>query len=508
MPANEGRTPLAADAAKLWLASLAEQALAFVRGVILPRYLGPGLYGILGSLGMITKYGSYLQLGLTAAVNREVPYALGAGDKNRADRIARAVFSFNLFTSVVPAVGVVLFAVATWGRYRSLISWGLLVFAVLLVTSRFENYFGALFRARRQFNAAAAFALAKATTAFAAVVVPVYFFRLAGVYVGLVVTGLLFLGVGALWTRTWASPWPDWRLVRELLPVGLPLAALGALGFLLQSADRLLVIKFFELPDVGQYMLAVTVATFIYFFPMNVSQAMAPRIYGLRRDGDRTAFQEYLMKPSLLLTYVVATAGGLAVLCLIPFVRYVLPNYGAAVPIVAVLLIGITCQGGAQGAGHILIALSRFKTIAVVQIASLAVTLAVGVAVLRWGGGLVGVAAASSAGLVAYACALQYFAWREMALPSSTAINAFGFLLVPPTVLAGASFISFYAGGQLGREVGARTGTLAGDLLVLAIRLVVFVVAAAACGYYVERNVGVGRAALRRIKEVLSAVRR
>ena len=74
----ESKSLLAKDAAKLWAGTAVEQLLGLVRGIIIPRYLGPGLYGVLGALGLITKYGAYLQLGITTAVGREVPYAQAA----------------------------------------------------------------------------------------------------------------------------------------------------------------------------------------------------------------------------------------------------------------------------------------------------------------------------------------------------------------------------------------------------------------------------------------------
>ena len=487
---KDGKGLLAGDAVKLWGGALVEQAFSFVRGIIMPRWLGPGFYGILGSLNMITKYGSYLQLGLTTAVSREVPFALAAGDDARARRLAKAVFSFNLLTSVGPALGVVLFALATWGRFRPVVSWGFVVFAYLMVTGRFDVFFTTLFRARRQFTASFVYTSLKAAVMFGAVVGLLYFFSLWGVYAALVFTGALFFVVGSAWTRTWAGPWPPWPVVKELLPVGLPLAGLGVLGFLLQSVDRLIVIRFAKPEEVGYYMLAVTIVTFIYFLPMNIGQAMAPRIFALRRDGDRAAFEEYLVKPSLILTYLVAVIGGVAVFCLIPFIRYVLPAFRPSVPLVAAFLVGITCQGGAQGGAYILVALSRFKTIALAQLVSLAFTAGLAAVALFGGVGLVGVAAASSVGLVVYACILQFEAWRAMGLPARTFPNAFGYLLLPPAAVAVAMGFAFYYGSYAVRFGVYRLGQPYADVAILGARLLCFAVPVLLFGVYVERQTG------------------
>ena len=504
----ESKSLLAKDAAKLWAGTAVEQLFGLVRGVIIPGYLGPGLYGILGALGLITKYGAYLQLGITTAVGREVPYAQKRGDAEVAGALARAGYSFNLLTSAVPALVLAVYALATWGRYEAVTSWGLVAFSFLLITSRFEIYFTTLFRAQRRFSSSFAFTAFKAAILFILPVGFLFAYGLYGVFIGSVIGGAVVMLVGSAWTRARAGPWPNWAVIKKLLPVGLPLAGIGVLGFALQSVDRLMVIHFFTAREVGYYMLAVTAVTFVYFIPMNVGQAMAPRIYGLSRESDRGAFEEYLVKPSLLITYLVAALGGAVVIVAVPFVRYVLPAYGPSVPVVAALLVGITCLGGAQGAAHILIALGRFRSIAAVQVVSLALAaLSIGAAV-RFGWGLVGVGAAASAGLVVYACLIQFLAWRLMSLPARTFAQAFGYLLLPPAAVAAGLVFAFYGGQSILTALRPGLGRPAVDVVNLILRLLLFAPTVYAFGLYVERETSfVGR--LRRLlKERLSRAAR
>lgn len=501
----ESKTLLAADAAKLWGAAVVEQLLALARGVIVPRNLGPALYGVLGALGLITKYGAYLQLGVTTAVGREIPYALKQGSPEFAERLAKVGYSFSILTSAAPAAVVVIYALATWGRYVDVISWGLLAFAFLLITTRLETYFTTVFRARRQFGAAFSFTALKAAILFALVVSLLFLYGLYGVFLGSIISGAVVMAVGTIWTRSWAAPWPDWSLMRKLLPIGLPLAGIGALGFVLQSVDRLLVIHFFTPREVGYYILAVTAVTFVYFLPMNVGQAMAPRIYGLRRDGDRRAFEEYLVEPSLFVTYLVASLGGLVIICLVPFIRYVLPAYGPSVPVVAALLVGITCQGGVQGGAHVLVALGRFRAIAAAQAASLVLAVASIWAAIHSGWGLVGAAAGASVGLVVFACLIQFAAWRQMSLPLRTVPRAFGYLLVPPAAVAAGLFVAFYGGSFVVSRLAPGATRTTADVLHFVFRIALFSPTVAALGFYVERETGFITKLYSFVKERLSA---
>jgi O-antigen/teichoic acid export membrane protein len=505
---DESKSLLAGDAAKLWAGTIAEQLFGLVRGVIIPRFLGPGLYGVLGALGLITKYGAYLQLGVTTAVGREVPYARTRGDEAGAEALARAGYSFNLLTSAVPALFLAGYALATWGRYEAVTSWGIVAFSFLLITSRFEVYFTTLFRARRRFSSSLAFTAFKSAVLFALPVGLLFPYGLYGVFVGLVVGGAAVMAVGSAWTRVWTGPWPNWAVVKKLLPVGLPLAGIGVLGFALQSVDRLMVIHFYGVREVGYYMLAVTAVTFVFFLPMNVGQAMAPRIYGLPRDGDRAAFEQYLVQPSLLITYLVAALGGAVFIVAVPFVRYILPAYGPSVPVIAALLVGITCLGGAQGAGHILIALGRFRAIAAAQGSSLALAAAAIYAAVHAGWGLVGVAAAASAGLVVYACLMQFLAWRLMSLPARTFGQAFGYLLLPPAAVAAGLAFAFYGGQTLLTWLRPGLTRPAADAANLGLRLLLYAPTVWAFGLYVERETKFLRRLRRLLKERISPAAR
>ena len=500
----ESGSLLARDAAKLWAGAIVEQLFGLVRGVIIPRYLGPGLYGVLGALGLITKYGAYLQLGITTAVGREVPYSLKRDDAASAGALARAGYSFNLLTSVVPALFVAGYALATWGRYETVTSWGIVAFSFLLITSRFEVYFTTLFRAQRRFSSSLAFTAFKSAMLFILPVSLLFAYGLYGVFIGLAAGGATVMLVGSAWTRAWAGPWPDWAVIKKLLPIGLPLAGIGVLGFGLQSVDRLMVIHFFGARDVGYYMLAVTAVTFVYFLPMNIGQAMAPRIYGLSREGDRTAFEEYLVKPSLLVTYLVAALGGAVVITAVPFVRYVLPAYETSVPVLAALLVGITCLGGVQGAAHILIALGRFRSIAAAQATSLAFAALAAYAAIRSGWGLVGVGAASSAGLVLYACLMQFLAWRLMSLPARTFVQAFGYLLLPPAAVAAGLSFAFFGGQYILTAVRPGLDRPTIDVVNLIFRLILYAPVVWAFGLYVERETNFVKRLRRLLKERIS----
>ena len=73
------------------------------------RWLGPELLGLWQSLSVINLYLPFLQLGIQSGLNLELPLALGANDKERAERLVCVGLAFVLlqFRSLpyYPALG-------------------------------------------------------------------------------------------------------------------------------------------------------------------------------------------------------------------------------------------------------------------------------------------------------------------------------------------------------------------------------------------------------------------
>ena len=87
--------------------------LSLVRGVIVPRALGPADYGLWGAFNLILLYGFNLHGGISHAMNREVSTARGAGETERAHVIQSTAFTW-IGCAVVTATLVLLVAVGAY----------------------------------------------------------------------------------------------------------------------------------------------------------------------------------------------------------------------------------------------------------------------------------------------------------------------------------------------------------------------------------------------------------
>jgi O-antigen/teichoic acid export membrane protein len=479
------------DAGRLWYSTAIEQIAALIRGLIVPGLLGPTYYGILGGLNLIIQYGQYADFGVTNGLYREFPMYKKKGDDETTFRLTRSAFAFNLYTAIIPAFILITAAILLKPKIRNVSFWGIIAFSIIFLLYRLTFFYQTLLKAKIDFKSAGRSIALRGTVTLAAVVFLTYLFGMYGLYAGLLLTGSIVCAYVALKAETRLSLITESRYLKELLRIGIPYFAVNLFGYFMISIDRITVLNFMSKTDMGYYTLAAVITTFVFSVPMNVGQVLGPRVFGVPRDGSLTGFETYLLKPTVLMTIFSSLLGGAAVLLLIPFIRYVLPDYTPSMQLIPPMFVAFTVLNGTHGSGLILIALHRFRALAV---ANLLAGAFIGVAswfVIENGLGFLWVAISAAVGIIAYAVFLQFTAWRVLKLPVSAGVTAVLYLFFPPGIMAGALFLAFFGSNLLLAPITPSPILPAWDLLYLAIRLIIYAVTAACLLYYAEKSTGV-----------------
>ncbi|UCE27445.1 MAG: hypothetical protein JSW52_01445, partial [Candidatus Coatesbacteria bacterium] len=222
-----------------------------------------------------------------------------------------------------------------------------------------------------------------------------------------------------------------------------------------------------------------------------VGQVLGPRVFGVPRDGDLTSFKTYLLKPTVLKTIFISVMGGVAVLLLIPFIRYALPDYGSTMRLIPPMFVAFTVLNGTHGSGMILIALHRFRVMTVANAIAAAFIGIIAYVVIINGLGLLWVAIAAAAGITGYAVFLQIAAWRVLKLPLNAAVSAVFYLFFPPGAMAGALFLAFFGSNFFVSPVSPSPITIGWDLIYLVVRLSIYAFAAGVLLFYADKRTGI-----------------
>ena len=372
--------------------NLVSLVLLLGTALILRRYLGAVQAGIWITLELLPNYAQYAPLGVLNSAERDLPYLLGAGRIDEFDRRKHTLFwlinGIGAALTVAAVIGAVVFEAR--GSARELVV-GLFAYAPILWLQILSAYDVVLYRARKRFvELSTRQGIANLTKAVLTMACG-YTFGLYGVFAALLIaTGIQAIlfhhGLGERFERVF-----DRAVIGPMVAAGFPML-LGAVAFeTIRNADRIVIPAVFDLGAAGIYSVTPIVCQGVFYFPNTLSLVMFPRFQQRYSETqDSASLQRFVEVPlhvlgdallaAIIVLMVAVTTGGTAIL----------PDYGASIAPLPVMLVATYLLCLAPPAGQFLI--TFHKQVRVLFIALPAMGLALAAGYLGAAKGLVGVA--------------------------------------------------------------------------------------------------------------------
>ncbi|MBX3732121.1 MAG: oligosaccharide flippase family protein [Verrucomicrobiae bacterium] len=324
------------------LGTVSTPAVNLVYGLLVFRNMTPEMAGLVATAAILPFYLTFLNFGVLNGQQRELPFALGAGDRERANRILQTASQVSLAAGTVGAlvcVGTGLISLLLKKPPLLVLAFcgaGLGAFAYQVVTHtdialRSEN------RYLRQAWAVIGTNLISLVTC---ALIPI-----AGTLGAIGRGALSSLGSLAVRWRTglW-TPGGRWNLqeARALSRTGLPLMISGALASLLMVADRTMVAVLLPKQEMGEFQLAGMIVNSLTFVPTSLSLILFPKIaraYGEHRS--RRRLRRYVWISLLFNTATLIPVSALCFFIIGPVVERFFPAYAPGIP--AARLACVTC---------------------------------------------------------------------------------------------------------------------------------------------------------------------
>jgi O-antigen/teichoic acid export membrane protein len=315
--------------AKVISGNLAASLITMVTSILIARWTIPYDMGIWNTALLVTVYSPALQLGIFNGLNRELPYLIGAGDKDRALRMAKAAYSWSWLLMCVSIIFGLFVAVWFWTKGQPVWCFTSIAVAVLVVCSWPTYYFTTTYRTHAEFGR-----LAKNTVVVAlagVVLVPlVWRFHFNGLI--LRASLLSIFSVAALYFRRPLPVKPQWGTNQLVLlaKVGIPIWLVGQLGTFFVSLDRLMLVRSTQV--LGYFTIAIQVGTFVRMIPGAFSAVLYPQM--AHRYGESHCAMDLwqIAKKGAIAASVLGLIAGACGWLLLPtFVRLVLPKYGPGI---------------------------------------------------------------------------------------------------------------------------------------------------------------------------------
>ncbi|HSD66321.1 MAG TPA: hypothetical protein VLF95_06450, partial [Vicinamibacteria bacterium] len=250
-------------------ASLLGNALAF-------RWVDPASMGVWHTLLLASSYLTVARLGLVNGMGRELPFALGRGDRERARRIAATCLFYSVACSLVVGLAflVPLLVVRPSGPAWRL---GLPAMAVVSATSLYLGYLQATFRSESDFAHLARVYWLQAGVSL--LLPPLAFaFGFAGLCLHAVLLVLVVTAFAHAARPFRVAPRFEAEMARPLLATGFPLFLAGYLQVLAAGFDRVVLLHRGGVEAVGYYAPAVAVIAALGIVPGAVATYVYPRM--------------------------------------------------------------------------------------------------------------------------------------------------------------------------------------------------------------------------------------
>jgi O-antigen/teichoic acid export membrane protein len=382
----------------------ATEGLLGLRGILLATLLGPAAFGSWALLRLGTRYAALGGLGVFRGLEVELLHPgerTPVGAARRSDA-AGAALGFMLAVSGALATLALLLSALVESPNHRLILQG---FAAAVIAEAGYGYALVFTRVRTTLLRYSLLEAGTAALHLGLGVILAWSFGLAGAFAALALSSAL----GAAAAARWVDMRPVFRspALRPMLKVGFPVALTGALGTLLNTADRWVVAAWGGEELLGYYAFAGALASAAAALALAIRTVVFPEVYGdARLAGAATALRRHLERSLMPFATLVPPVLGAIGVCLGPVVAFAAPAYTEAVAPARLFLLAGAAVGlvnlaaiGAVAAGH-------QRLLPAYAAMGLAANLGLSIAALLAGAGLEGVAAASLAGHLVFAAAV------------------------------------------------------------------------------------------------------
>ena len=458
--------------------------LSALQAIIVARMLGPVLYGTLQVYRLILTYTTFTDLGTFWAMVREMSFHRGRGELERVEEIRNGTFTINVITSVLTCIVVILVFLFFPQAYPTTLT-EMLTIAFIIIAQCVFIFFRNYFVAVKQFVTRSVLIVLFSVCNILFVLLLGHFYGLIGVLLAMLLAYVVSIFFGIFKSAFQVHFFLTKRLAFDLIKTGAPLCVNGLLAILVASVDRLMIMYFLPVIQLGYYGIAAMIKTFMETLYRTAFMAIFPDLieaYGKTNDLD--AIRNYVWKPLVISAHLSPLFFGAVIILIAPMIEYILPQYIPGV-LATQLIIASSFFGCLQvGVVNFFVTINNVQKIYPLRIAAVVFCAAATWIAIAGGWGIEGVAfcfllsSAFLAGLMILSFQRHYAISLSAALKSHAELYyPFGYMCLGLWITR---FVSFSSGSPI-----------LADLLSTLLKLAVFMVSNILLLVVIQKKTGI-----------------
>jgi O-antigen/teichoic acid export membrane protein len=257
--------------------SLAMSAAGMLAGIVVVHYIAPHDMGLWSSVNLAMTYSVFVLAGVQNGLSRELPYYLGAENKEMATHLAATTLFYTVggcVLALLGGAGTVLFLV--WKHADVKLIYSVAAITLVLIFKFYSGFLFVTFRSKSSFLALSRVQMWQTFIIFLSL--PLIFLG----YGGMVLRVVALAGF-ALYLMHRMRPMPvlpSWSKDSFvlLLKTGIPIFATDYIASCAATFDKVALLRFGGLEQVGLYTLALTAFSAFQVVPISIAHYVYPRM--------------------------------------------------------------------------------------------------------------------------------------------------------------------------------------------------------------------------------------
>lgn len=346
--------------------SLIKAFATLAAGFFIAKFISPEDLGLWTTLSLFITYALFLQGGVINGLNLELPLSFGEGKNKKGRLMVSVTQTFTLYISIIFLfIGIILYIFFPFENMK--VKYGVLAVSFIIVLTFYQNHLLSTFRSNNSFLKLSYLQIVDAFVNIITLLL-VFYFSYYGMLLKAVIVIISFVAILHLNRPIKVSMKWDKKVFFNLLKVGFPIFILAYIESLALTFDKLILISYSDLKNLGFYSFALYALTFSTLFSNSIASYIYPKMsfqYG--KDKNTLILWKYVKKITVILLIIQLPLFFVGYVVIPKLVTDLFPNYIESIIPMQILLLAGIMKGSVIGV-NVIWSMKKWKYMIIYQV--------------------------------------------------------------------------------------------------------------------------------------------
>ena len=328
--------------------SIAKAIAQMIVGFVVAKFVSPKDFGLWNTINLSLTYSLFLQAGLINGLNRELPFLFGNNKDDEAIKMAGTVQTFTLLISILVLLFGLIYVILFSGNSDKLF-YGILGMILIIVLNFYQNYLFSTFRSRDSFFKLSILQFVHAFVNLSTLIL-VFYYAYYGLVLKTIIVSFVYVLLMHIYRPIKVKLLWDKKSFIKLISVGLPIFGLAYIESIASTTDKLLLLKYSNLEELGIYSFAFYIFSSFSILPSSIANYIYPKMtYNYSKTNDKLIIWEYVKKITKLLLMILIPIAIIGYFICPYLIESLFPKYVKSIPIMQILIFASVFNGAVIG---------------------------------------------------------------------------------------------------------------------------------------------------------------